>query len=293
MIPLEKEISLISCPITNQVKALSDKDYPKLPNSVLQHPDYMIWITKLRKYNLKPIFKIIDVVDTADAFIIYNMYLGLFRSWNVPLLNYSACTARYKVFEKLLNESRKDTKNLDKYLIGELGYIHEHLQNIYNDAQKSKFLRSSLVYQIILYCGIVVTYDIPPDEILQGREKYIRRLLESKKGLFYLNDIFSRLIHLEPYCQVFTEIADKSQRGILNVLNHLFAYHRIPIVLNSEIWTSLYRLHNYVHSCRHCYTDYKTMTQFSKLICDNVNSFTLAEFNRMGDRVQSLMEQEV
>ena len=277
-----KDIFIVECPITERIVALSSSPYGKYANQLKNNWQFNHWIRMLSKRNLKPVVKILEKVSEKDFSLIYEMYLGLFKSWNIELLNFD-----YPIPISPLKSFIEKPYALNKYTLTDLGYIHEKLRDIYSHYKKITFLNNEhqLVFELITFCGIHVQYGEDWKELLNKTYNELDRRTrhddELPKYLFESIEHLGRIRMLKNQKKSFEEISKYDLPQILNCLNHLFAEQQAYITLNEAVWPHLHAFLGYVQNKSEYNRKYQAIDLFNQFENGKSSKITLDEFNKM------------
>lgn len=281
-----KEIFSIICPISGEIKALSKRRYGKLPADILSNPDYFSWNKNLKEKHLKPIFRILDKTPSQDLDLIFEMYLGLFKAWNLELFNFSY-PKKYEVFKRAIASPYAG----NQYMIADLGYLNEKLDHI---AFEINFKRISIadrnfLNELIIYCGLNCLYDYPWHKVpilsltWIDVEKITYQEKVSLRSYSFLSNIHLSSQLSEGRNLFFKEIHNYPIENIINCLNHLFAHFQVRISFTKQIWENAYSIIQYLHNRPEYNRKYEIVQMFSDLERDKKNWLSNQQFDERCD----------
>ncbi len=240
-----KEIFTIECPIRNEPVALSDEPFGLIPNWLEKKKSYQIWNKSLRLRNLKPRVSIIDRVNDCDYDLQFEMYLGLFQSWNIQLMNFSKDT-KQKVFDfKRIYTIGND----DLGLIDGIGHNSLNLEGVYKilyEGMKSE--DKELLLELFAF------YELRCLGLVGPNPQELR--------IFSITDFQNKLKINSTQLLIESRIQDKSHRLFSKIpsinieivicyLNHLFWINASPIIINLEIWDELDSIYKSIGNLHH------------------------------------------
>lgn len=290
-----KEIYLITCPITDSPIAISKSDFGKFPYKVLKNPRYHRWRKEIRTLDLRPQFKLIDLVDDADLDLIYEMYLALFQGWNVRLYNFYN-GPKYKVPRAIENSSIQVLKT-DKFLLMDLpnlpsilGSISDHFMN-----KKMSARDRIIMYELILACALnsctTETWAKVRSLSYKRAKELVLDLISSEKyDCSYLLQITDYLVNsperkeLEP--RLLVKISKMSLTRILSMLNYIFAFFQHQVIFNQQVWHRAYDLRMYLLNKPEYNRKYEVVELYRELIKNRSIQISPKEFNQMTSEIQ-------
>ncbi|MEQ8551931.1 MAG: hypothetical protein RIC06_00420 [Cyclobacteriaceae bacterium] len=281
-----KDIFSIICPISGDIKAISKRRYGKLPSDILSNPDFFSWNKNLKEKHLKPIFRILDKTPNEDLDLIFEMYLGLFKAWNLELFNFSY-PKKYEVFKRAIESPYTG----NQYMITDLGYLKEKLDHIAFEINHKRITSTdrNFLIELIIYCGLNCLCDYPWDKIpipsltWKDVEKIAsnENIATRSYSFLYNIDYLSRSDDNENL--FFQEIYHYPIENIINCLNHLFAHFQIRISFTKQIWDNAYSIIQYLHNRPEYNRKYEVVQMFSDLESEKENWLSDQEFDERCD----------
>lgn len=279
-----KDIFFIICPISNEIIGLSNQKYGVIPASIKENWQFILYEKKLSFEEKRPVFKIFEKVEKKEFELIYEMYLGLFKSWNVKLYNFN-----YPIGFNSLRSALEKPYHSHKYLINDLGYIHECLSKIYSEYSCRNYVGKDheLLRELIFMCGIHCILGLSWNQLKKCTYSQIHKQLEPYESNLpsYLEKCSSDLNVIRfPNHQnniFFKELSKHKIGGILRALNFLFASIQAQIVLNKVVWEHVDRILGYLMNKKEYNRNYQTIDFFNQLVTTKENHVTLNEFQQI------------
>ncbi|GEM_PF-5849890 len=279
-----KDIFLVLCPNSNKVIGLSNRRYGVLPESITNNWLFSFYKKKLWFEEKKPVFKILEKVENEDFELIYEMYLGLFKSWNVKLFNFN-----YPMGFSSLRAALEKLYYSRKYLINDVGYIHESLSKIYSEYSRRNYIRKDqeLLRELIFICGMNCFVSISWTKLKKYTNLQVLKLLDPYKSTppSYMKKCLQDLTVIRyPEREdkiFFKELSNYKIGGILRALNFLFASIQAPIVLNVVVWVNMKDILGYMMNKKEYNRKYQTIDLFNKLVTTKKNHVSPDEFQKI------------
>ncbi|WP_421870686.1 hypothetical protein [Marinoscillum sp.] len=263
--------------------ALSKCPYGVFPSSVKSNLLFQEWIRNLHKNELKPQFKIFEKVKNKDCDSIFDMYLGLFKSWGFRLYN-DQVTLKIPPFKDAAASAMYE----GKFLIQDFGFIHQKLAYITNELATRKYslLEKSFTTELIILCHLNIDLSICWKKIITTPCSKILTLLEYDS---YKHKYLNHIIEYWEYKEVeaFPEIKDMNLSEILNSINYLFACFRVNLFFNKQVWDNAFDLYSYLDNVKEYNKKYEVVELFSELQRDMKNVLKQNEFDLIHQEIIS------
>lgn len=228
-----KEIFLVQCPISNKPMALSKEPFGLIPNWLKREPSFNVWQQSLKLQGLKPKISILERVDVSDFDLQFEMYIGLFTSWNFGLFN--------NVIDPVTKGF--DFQKIHKYSSSELGLIDGIGSNPLNlDGLYQKLYNKMNLRNRVLLLELMALYELRClNHVSFDRElfsSYSTETIRNHPDIKVTNLLIDMrdAVHSK---SLFQEVLDLCDIQLITYLNHLFWINGSPVILNSEIWVNL------------------------------------------------------
>ncbi|MEQ9467434.1 MAG: hypothetical protein RLN88_08485 [Ekhidna sp.] len=239
------EIFAIECPIEDEIKALTLR-YGHIPKEVRKSQEFYVWSRMIRKKGLKPRFTILDSnIDGIDQSLLFNMYIDLFKGWDVGLFNFTR-----KNSLKISIKSAMFNRQKIKVDITDLGYFELALDKLMNDSPLKIFIPFDLALELVLYCCLYRILKTDHLELLEYKKFELFEQLPSNKS-----ELVATAYSLMMCTQIgrrdedyaFRIIRELSTTQIVKGINLIFKTFSFRISLDRKAWINLNGILGYLH----------------------------------------------